>query len=527
MNITTMMMGLSGTAMMIREGSLAAVLSRAVMNGGKPLPVAMAAMAAAKGEKPGAVAMGDAEDPTYPEDKRRVLLEVLGVPVERRRGVNGDAVTVVRVCGPIMNDAMWAYWMGGVWSDSLAMAFRALAREQDGSPVVVVWDCPGGTVAGLTEIQAAFAELSAARPLHSLAKECMCSLAYGIGCASDTIAATPTADVGSIGTRLTLMSFVRAMDEEGVDVKNLATGKLKLYGDPNEPITEEVVVYFQKGIDDHAGEFIARVAGYRNKSVEEVAGLEAGFFDGRAGKELGLVDEVVEDPEAWILSKAGPVRPGALTAGGRPGKRVMSASATGADAMAAKTFDEAKKEFAGEIAALENKAREAGFEAGKAEGVKAGKAEAAEKPATLQELNAKFAGAEHAAFREKCALDGLTMTAAVSEFSKHQAATIKQLELANKEKSERLAALGGVGEDLEASSAKLRLENGGGGGGGGGAGGTKEDGLAPGVRAFAAVVRREVAAGKTPAQAITAARSDHKEHHMAWVAAECPGLPKK
>lgn len=500
MSIATMMMGLSGTAMMLHESALARVLSRAAVNGRREMPVPQA--------------MGDPEDPSYPEEKREFLLEYVGVPVERRKDAAGNGVAVVRVVGPIMSDAVWAYWMGGVWSESLAMTLRALAKEQDVSPVVVVWDCPGGTVAGLTEIQAAFAELTAVRSVHSLAKECMCSLAYGIGCAADSIGATPTADVGSIGTRITLTSIVRMLDEEGIDVKNLTTGRLKLFGDQSEPITEDVVVYFQKNIDEHSREFFARVAGYRGLSVEDVAGLEGGFFDGKKAKELGLVDEVVLDPEAWINSKAGPVRPGASTAGGRPGRRALSASATGVDAMAM-TFEEVEAKFGTQLAELKSAAMAAGKVEGKAEGLKEARA-----AASLADLQAKFPGEANAAFVLGCASSGVTMADAVERDNARKALEIDGLKKANAEQAARLASLGGAGKSLEASAEALKLK------GGGGNGVASEDGLSDGVRAFKGAVEASVAAGNPLAVAISGATKAHGAHYMDWVKAGQPGAVK-
>lgn len=499
MSIATMMMGLSGTAMMLHESALARVLSRAAVNARREMPVPQS--------------LGDPEKPTYPEYVRKYLLEIVGVPVERRKDAAGaNGVTIVRISGPIMSDPSWAWWMGGVWSESLAKTFRELAAENDATPVVVVSDCPGGTVSGLTEIQAAFASLLAARPVHWLAQECMCSLAYGIGCAADSIGATPTADVGSIGTRITLTSIVRMLDEEGIDVKNLTTGRLKLFGDQSEPITEDVVVYFQKSIDEHSREFFARVAGFRGLSVEDVAGLEGGFFDGKKAKELGLVDEVVLDPEAWINSKAGPVRPGASTAGGRPGRRALSASATGVDAMAM-TFEEVEAKFGTQLAELKSAAMAAGKVEGKAEGLKEARA-----AASLADLQAKFPGEANAAFVLGCASSGVTMADAVERDNARKALEIDSLKKANAEQAARLASLGGAGKSLEASAEALKLK------GGGGNGVASEDGLSDGVRAFAAEVRRAKSAGKNNTQSINSARVSHAAHHMAWVAADCPGL---
>jgi signal peptide peptidase SppA len=154
-------------------------------------------------------------------------------------------------------------------------------------------DSGGGSASGVSDIGELIRKVNSIKPVAAYTGGHMASAAYWIGAAAGEIAASPTAEVGSIGVIATHMSIAKMLENEGVDATVIRAGKYKALASPYEPLSEEAKSQIQGQLDTLYGLFVDHVAQSRNMSAEQAHSVAEGReFIGRDAKKVGLVDKV-------------------------------------------------------------------------------------------------------------------------------------------------------------------------------------------------------------------------------------------
>lgn len=179
------------------------------------------------------------------------------------------------------------------WTMPVILKDVYAAIRGDARAVLVNAQCPGGDLAGMTDLLDGFRLLARKKPLYFIANDEICSDMYWIASLGRQIAATPTAIVGSIGTRIgPFWDVSKNLQDQGISVSNIKSGELKDAGNYGVPFTDDARRMFQSVCDGVAETMFADVARGRRMTVQQVRDLQASIFTGPQGKNVGLVDTV-------------------------------------------------------------------------------------------------------------------------------------------------------------------------------------------------------------------------------------------
>lgn len=243
--------------------------------------------------------------------------------------VQGSA-GIVTVRGGIGNDP----WDCDVSPDQLVAAIARAAEDASTTTGILELDCPGGEIGPWSEIDGALARWAGAKELHAIARHEALSLAYWMTTHAQTVVATSTAMVGSIGVLLPLTDDSVAAERAGVRVVPITDSPAKTAGLRGVPIDDVHVASEEAALLPVGRRFREAVATARGLSVDAVAALGGRHMYGPEALGAGLVDEVV-NAEEWIERIAsGPAagrgaRPPERPAAGNTGKPAAGAAAAG------------------------------------------------------------------------------------------------------------------------------------------------------------------------------------------------------
>lgn len=200
---------------------------------------------------------------------------------------------VIKVDAPVFFMPEW--WEAGmvIPSSMLAQAISAAGNDPMVGMVVLELNCPGGTVAGFDELATALAGARAMKPVVAVVHELAASLAYRLAAGCDAIIASPTADVGSIGTIILMYDDSAMYAEAGVVAKPVASDAIKPQGYPGVPLTDAFISQLQTDlVDPDYDNFVNEVAAARKIAPEAVRGIGAKMMSAPVALAAGLVDRV-------------------------------------------------------------------------------------------------------------------------------------------------------------------------------------------------------------------------------------------
>ena len=212
-------------------------------------------------------------------------------------------IAVIHVEGTLVQKAGYLDAMCGFCGYN--MLIRQLNDAYRDPDVFGIWldiDSPGGAVSGLFSFVEELAQMTQAeggKPIYAWVNQQACSAAYAIASVCDKIYGPEDAMVGSVGCVVVHTSVNRAMDENGVDVTVIRSGERKMRGNPYEALDEETAAKLQASVDDVRKRFANLVSIGRNMPVADVLATEADWFGGKEAVDLGLMDAVISEREAW------------------------------------------------------------------------------------------------------------------------------------------------------------------------------------------------------------------------------------
>lgn len=207
---------------------------------------------------------------------------------------NGVAVIhMMGVIGKRMN--LFTQISGGASTEQVGNDFLTALADPGVSGVVLHIDSPGGTVDGTKALADMIAAHRGTKPVVACADGMMCSAAYWIGSAADSInIADLTTDVGSIGVVASHMDISGWEEKKGIKTTEITAGKYKRAISQYAPLSEEGRAMIQADLDQIYGLFLDSVAANRGVTVDEVVDrmAEGRVYMGQKAIDHGLVDGV-------------------------------------------------------------------------------------------------------------------------------------------------------------------------------------------------------------------------------------------
>ena len=183
-------------------------------------------------------------------------------------------------------------------SEEVVWALEEAAANQQIKAVVLEIDSGGGSPVAAEEIAAALAVLG--KPSVAWVRESADSAAYWVASAADTIIASKSSDIGSIGVTYSYVDNAKKNIQDGLTYNQLTTGTYKDTGTPDRLLTTEERSLIQRDLDIILENFIAAVSANRHLSVEQVDALADGStMLGQMALDNGLIDGLGTKQEVW------------------------------------------------------------------------------------------------------------------------------------------------------------------------------------------------------------------------------------
>lgn len=160
-------------------------------------------------------------------------------------------------------------------------------------------DSPGGMVSGTPELAARIKRITGVRTV-AFTQGMIASAAYWIASSCQSIYATESAEIGSIGVYLPFHDLTKAAEMEGVKVELIKAGKLKGIGYPGLPLTDVQREHLQERVNDIYKMFTSHVRANRGAISEDT--MQGQTFLAREALSRGLINEIVAS-RAHVIQK--------------------------------------------------------------------------------------------------------------------------------------------------------------------------------------------------------------------------------
>ena len=183
---------------------------------------------------------------------------------------------------------------GGVGCDQLGAALDDAVNDPSCKTVCMVFDSPGGSVFGISELAAKMRASRDRKKIVGVADSMAASAAYWLLAQCTEAYCSPGGQVGSVGVYSAHEDWSKADEEAGVRTTLVSAGKYKTEGNPYGPLDEEARAEMQAKVNAYYSAFVADIAKGRGVTTARV---EADYGQGRmslAGqaKAAGMVDGV-------------------------------------------------------------------------------------------------------------------------------------------------------------------------------------------------------------------------------------------
>ncbi|EHW1128992.1 S49 family peptidase [Salmonella enterica subsp. enterica serovar Kinondoni] len=188
--------------------------------------------------------------------------------------------------------------------DGITARLQQAISDPEVKGILLDIDSPGGQAAGAFDCADMIYRLGQQKPVWALANDMACSGAILLASACSRRLVTQTARIGSIGVVMAHTSYAGQLEQEGVEITLLYSGKHKTDLNPYQALPDDVRADYQQKMDDTRQMFADRVAQYTGLSVDAVMATEAAIYDGQAGIDIGLADEMVNAADAVTVMAA-------------------------------------------------------------------------------------------------------------------------------------------------------------------------------------------------------------------------------
>ena len=181
--------------------------------------------------------------------------------------------------------------------------FADVAASDRYRALLVDIQSPGGSAAGSELLYHSLRKVAARKPVVAYIRSMGASGGYYLACAANRVTALPTTMVGSIGVIYLRPILEQLLGRAGIEFSVFKGGRFKdMSGFWRSP-TDEESEKLQELITEIYDNFVAVVAQGRSLEEDVVRELATGeVFTARRGKELGLVDELLDFEQSLELA---------------------------------------------------------------------------------------------------------------------------------------------------------------------------------------------------------------------------------
>lgn len=208
-----------------------------------------------------------------------------------------DGIAVIEISGVLIHRGGWIGQSSGQTSyEGIATQIEAAASDPAVRGIALEIDSFGGEVAGVFDLADRIRAIRGRKPVWAFVAEHAFSAGYALASQANRILLPRTGAVGSIGVVVMHADLSGQLDQDGVRVTLIHSGKHKVNGNPYEPLPENVRDDIQREIDVLRFLFAETVAEGRAGQLSQEAALatEAATFRGVDAVAAGLADEVID-----------------------------------------------------------------------------------------------------------------------------------------------------------------------------------------------------------------------------------------
>ena len=151
-------------------------------------------------------------------------------------------------------------------------------------------DSPGGSVRGLYELSDKFHAAGKHKATVSFTENRACSASYYIGSQANEFYATPSSEVGCIGTIMCWPDVTEALAKQGIKMNAIYSGKHKSALYEGIPLSDDDRKMLQDEVNELHAEFKSKVKRVRSTVAE--SDMEGQSFTGMLAAKKGLITGV-------------------------------------------------------------------------------------------------------------------------------------------------------------------------------------------------------------------------------------------
>lgn len=216
-------------------------------------------------------------------------------------GSSENKIAVINIKGVVMSEPSSTNSV--VSARNIKKMIEKANQDSRVKAVIVDINSPGGGIVASDQIYQYFKKFS--RPIISVySGEVAASGGLYVSMGTDKIISQPETLTGSIGVIAETYDISQLLNEYGIKVNTIKSGKYKDIGSLTREMSEEERQIMQQIIDQSYGQFIQIIADNRKIDLDQVREFADGrIFTGRRAKELGLVDELGDFDDAVSLAK--------------------------------------------------------------------------------------------------------------------------------------------------------------------------------------------------------------------------------
>lgn len=230
----------------------------------------------------------------------RPALAIAGEPISgsspfAKATLDTEGIATIPVTGIIAKgaSAFEKACYGGVGPEDIAQSLDAVTKRADVRGILMYFDTPGGTVAGVPEVadQIASIQQEGRQEIFSYTDSLQASAGYWLGAGANRMYATRLATVGSIGVYMPWLDRTEEFKKAGVTVDLIKDGKYKGAGYPGTKLSEADRERFQQEVYKIGDAFRSHVRTYRGRVKRE--SMEGQAMLATDAADAGLIDGIV------------------------------------------------------------------------------------------------------------------------------------------------------------------------------------------------------------------------------------------
>lgn len=180
---------------------------------------------------------------------------------------------------------------------SISSKLDLMAQNYD--KIILDINSPGGLVAGVFDLSDKIYSMRSKVRLYAFANESCYSAAYCIASACHKVFIARSAGVGSVGVITTHVDQSVLNDRVGLNITRIYAGSKKNDFSPHSPLSPRAMEDLQKAIDADYEIFCSTVGRNRGMLAASVKATEAGIFHGQDAVDIGFVDSIKSEIEAF------------------------------------------------------------------------------------------------------------------------------------------------------------------------------------------------------------------------------------